>query len=93
MTVLCGPEESAHHVPAALLIFLSTGDFPVHRENVSSRSARQVCTSSPIRFIIYESGLNSLFPAPRTGHFQSSGRSSNRVPGGILPFLSPLSGL
>ena len=33
--------------------------------------------------------LKNFFPAPQTGHFQSSGRSSNLVSGGILPLRSP----
>jgi hypothetical protein len=38
-------------------------------------------------------GLKHFLPAPQIGHFQSSCRSSKRVPLGIFPFLSPLSGL
>lgn len=38
------------------------------------------------------SGRNIFLLAPHTGHFHSSGKESNRVPLGILPFLSPRSG-
>jgi hypothetical protein len=50
-------------------------------------SARSTAASGPPR------GLNLDFPAPQQGHFQASGRSSKRVPGGIFPFLSPRLGL
>ena len=42
---------------------------------------------------ISEQRLKLFFDAPHTGHLQSSGKSSNRLPFSILPFLSPLSGL
>ena len=38
------------------------------------------------------SASNSSKPAPQTGQTQSSGRSSNGVPGGIPPSSSPSSG-
>ena len=37
-------------------------------------------------------GLKVFFDAWQNGHFQSSGRSLNAVPGGVLVFGSPLSG-
>jgi len=37
-------------------------------------------------------GLNMALLAPQHGHFQSSGKSSNLVSLGILPFLSPWAG-
>ena len=38
------------------------------------------------------SGLNIFLPAPQTGHFQSSAKSLNWIPLGILPLRSPRSG-
>ncbi len=48
-------------------------------------------------FIVYSlfssaRDLKAFFPALQTGQRQSSGKSSKRVPGGILPRLSPRSG-
>ena len=38
-------------------------------------------------------GRKHRFVPPQMGHLQSSGKSANFTPAGILPFLSPLSGL
>src|SRR5699024_7536639 len=40
----------------------------------------------------YSSGWNSSLPTPQIGHTQSSGRSSNAVPGSIPLSGSPISG-
>ena len=40
----------------------------------------------------YSTLLNWSFPTPHIGHTQSSGKSSNRVPGAIPPSGSPTSG-
>ena len=47
------------------------------------------CTASPI---LYYSATNTSFPIPQIGQTQSSGRSSNAVPGAIPLSGSPTSG-
>jgi hypothetical protein len=47
---------------------------------------------SLLKLVNYSAGSNSSFPAPHSGHTQSSGTSSNGVPGSTPLFWSPLTG-
>jgi hypothetical protein len=78
------------------------GDQPVLKQDTAVRfDSNAFCSQAKkehpdrrafFRFVRYSIAVNASFSMPQTGHTQSSGRSSNAVPGAMPLSGSPISG-